>query len=93
MVSAHKTGKVCPMRYGLIALALLAMSGLSSESRADSYPWCAVYGAQGTEYCYFKSLEECRAATFGNSGVCSPNARYVGNDNSWDGRVRRTFRY
>jgi hypothetical protein len=36
--------------------------------------------AGGTTSCYFKTLEQCRAAAAGNGGHCSLNPFYTGPD-------------
>jgi hypothetical protein len=78
------------MRFGLFALSLLGVSLFSAPGHADPYRWCVVYGGNGGESCYFKTLEECRAAiTFG--GECNPNASYSEPDSL--GRHHHAIRY
>ena len=56
-----------------VSLIGLAFAG-SSPSQAEEYRWCAVYGP-GAPVCYFKTLEQCRAATIGG-GACNQNLSY-----------------
>jgi hypothetical protein len=80
------------MRYAIATLSLLGMSLLSSPSHADPYLWCAVYNANGQQSCYFKTLEQCRAATVGG-GACSPNLAYDPHDADGYGRRHHAMRY
>lgn len=78
--------------YLLIA-ALVAMAAgtmtMTTQSRADPYRWCAMYGflGGGVENCYFVTIAQCRAAISGNGGFCRPNLRYDGI--AYDGEPRR----
>jgi hypothetical protein len=64
-----------------VAAALLLVSLGAGSAAADPYRWCAegVNGC-GTTSCYFKTLEQCRAAAAGNSGMCTLNPFYTGAD-------------
>jgi hypothetical protein len=81
------------MRYGVAVLALLAASSFASPSQADPYLWCAIYGgAETSQNCVFKTLEECREATV-TGGVCTPNYAYDRRDTSGYGRRHKALRY
>jgi hypothetical protein len=64
----------------LLAVLMLAANG-PSESRADPYRWCAIYGG-GDGYeatnCGFVTLKQCRETISGIGGMCEPNPRYTG---------------
>ena len=75
------------MRSAAIALGLFFSVGLASPSHADPSRWCAEYGGffgGGGTNCYFRTLQQCRAAISGNGGYCRPNTFYTGS-----GRGRR----
>jgi hypothetical protein len=86
------------MRSKLVALSMLAavsafgMSLTGSPAKADPYLWCAVYNANGEGNCFYKTLEQCRAAIVGG-GACSPNLGYDRRDNGGLGRRHHALRY
>ena len=64
----------------IIAAALILTSVLAiSSAQADPYRWCAEgQNGCGTTSCYFKTLEQCRAAAAGHGGNCTLNPFYTG---------------
>jgi hypothetical protein len=65
-----------------IITSILLIIGLGVEAAsADPYRWCAegVNGC-GTSSCYFRTLEQCRAAAAGHGGNCSLNPFYTASD-------------
>jgi len=79
-------------RAGFFALSLLGLGLLGTPSHADPYLWCAVYGTDSGQDCYFKTLEQCRAATVAG-GACSPNLAYDRRDTDGYGRRHHALRY
>ncbi len=66
------------MRKFILAAGLLVCA---SAAQADPYPWCAQYGggrSGGASNCYFKTIQQCRAAVSGVGGFCRPNMFYDG---------------
>jgi len=65
-----------------VITATILMFGLATgAAHADPYRWCAEgSNGCGTTSCYFKTLEQCRAAAAGNGGHCSLNPFYTGPD-------------
>ena len=63
-------------------LALLMLIAFSaSESRAETYRWCAIYGASmGYEAtnCGFVTYQQCLDTISGIGGSCQENPRYTG---------------
>src|SRR5205085_341121 len=70
------------MRIAFAAASVLILSGIASEpAKADPYPWCAQYGGGqngGAANCYFRTIEQCRAAISGMGGWCMPNQFFDG---------------
>ncbi len=63
--------KQLALAFGLLLVATAA--------HADPYKWCAEYGGRGGgTNCYFRNLQQCRAAISGNGGFCRPNTFYTG---------------
>ena len=56
----------------------VATAMLSGGARAQSYPWCAQYGAGmgGAVNCGFTSFQQCQADVSGIGGFCEPNTTY-----------------
>jgi hypothetical protein len=69
------------MRARLAIAAILTLGLTTGLAAADPYRWCAegVNGC-GSSSCYFKTLEQCRAAAAGNGGHCMLNPFYTGPD-------------
>ena len=66
------------MRRLLMAALVLGALGSVTEARAEvDYPWCLVPSRFTVGTCYYSTLEQCRAAAFGNTGSCDRNHRYV----------------
>jgi len=64
-----------------IAATILIFGLAAGAAHADPYRWCAEgTNGCGTTSCYFKTLEQCRAAAAGNGGHCSLNPFYTGPD-------------
>lgn len=70
------------MRSLLLVLpALLALTAFTpSQSHADPYPWCALYGGDeaGATNCGFLTWNQCMATVSGIGGYCEPNQFYTG---------------
>jgi len=62
----------------VLALAVSAIAW-ASPAKAQTYPWCAVYGGidgdNGTN-CGFDTLQQCRATISGIGGWCQQNPLY-----------------
>jgi hypothetical protein len=86
------------MRFKIVALSMFAaLSGFGTAAPAlaaqpDPYLWCAVYDSSGAENCFYKTLEQCRAAISGG-GACSPNLAYDRRANGGLGRRHHALRY
>lgn len=69
------------VRYAAAATVILAAAATPGTASADTYRWCAQYGGKsGATNCYFRTLEQCRAAISGLGGFCQPNNFYTGPD-------------
>jgi hypothetical protein len=69
-------------RIFLAMMFFVAAVPFAQSAKADPYRWCAQYsggafGGGGTN-CYFKTIEQCRAAVSGVGGFCVPNGFYDG---------------
>ena len=62
----------------LVAAAALSVIAIPSAKAEVTYPWCAYYGAFGTEAtnCGFTSRQQCLATVSGIGGYCARNPRY-----------------
>lgn len=80
------------MRKVAFAVSLFgfAIVNVAPSQADDQYRWCAVYGP-GAPVCYFKTLEQCRAATVGG-GACNQNLAYDA-EQSKIGRRQHAMRY
>jgi hypothetical protein len=56
------------------ALSLLSLAG-TSESKAQTYPWCAYYD-WSTYNCGFRTYQQCLATIQGTGGYCTRNPWY-----------------
>jgi uncharacterized protein DUF3551 len=66
-----------------IAATILILGLATGIAHADPYRWCAEgSNGCGTTSCYFKTLEQCRAAAAGNGGQCTLNPFYTGSDDA-----------
>jgi hypothetical protein len=64
-----------------LAIGFAATDTVYAQQQPDPYPWCAEYsggGLDGAKNCYFRTLEQCRAAVSGVGGFCTPNPFYTG---------------
>jgi hypothetical protein len=58
--------------------AAVVMSATAGAA-ADPYRWCSEgLAGCGTSNCYFITLDQCRAASSGAGGTCTPNPFYTG---------------
>ena len=76
----------------IVAFILLSGFGFTgSQTHADPYRWCAVYGghAGGASNCGFVTLEQCRATVSGMGGFCEPNQFYSGPDEAKPKKIKR----
>jgi len=68
-----------PLFLALAAAVVLLLLGISPNTAADPYRWCAYYGPDDAGVnCYFVTLQQCQAAISGNGGFCSENLWYTG---------------
>lgn len=69
------------MRYILLVLGVVAVSTvLNSPSRAQNYPWCAIYSegaAGGGTNCGFTTFQQCMDTARGLGSFCYRNTQYV----------------
>lgn len=57
------------------AIVVAALAFMQRTVQADEAPWCA--NVEGSERCYFNSIEECaRAMSAGSRGLCHQNPWY-----------------
>ena len=77
-----------------LGLLLCGTFGGTAHAAADPYRWCAQYaGRDGSQNCYFLTLEQCRGALDGASAFCRPNTFYTGPAVEREGRrVHRSSR-
>jgi len=94
-----ENGKRAIMRSKIVALSMFAaLSSFGTAAPAlaaqqtDPYLWCAVYDSSGAENCFYKTLEQCRAAITGG-GACSPNLAYDRSAKGGLGRRHHALRY
>jgi hypothetical protein len=82
------------MRILLAAAAMLAATATIDTASAQNYPWCALYGnSHGGTNCGFVSLQQCRAAIFGNGGDCQPNPLFYAAPADYPVRGKKVRRY
>jgi hypothetical protein len=61
-----------------VAVLFLAATAMTSQGRAQNYPWCAYYGDPGGgTNCGFTTFEQCLATLSGMGGFCNRNTQYV----------------
>jgi Protein of unknown function (DUF3551) len=60
----------------LVAAAIGAALVITTEPKAQYYPWCATYSLIGGENCGFVTFAQCRANVAGIGGFCYSNPWY-----------------
>ena len=67
------------MKFVLFVLSVIAAMGvLNTPTKAQNYPWCALYGVKGgAQNCGFTTFQQCQAALSGGADFCQPNTQYV----------------
>ena len=66
------------MRFVLMLSTIAATTVLITPSKAQNYPWCAIYGGydDGGTNCGFTTFEQCMATARGLGSFCQPNTQY-----------------
>jgi Protein of unknown function (DUF3551) len=66
------------MRFVLMLSTIAATTVLITPSKAQNYPWCAIYGGydDGGTNCGFTTFEQCMATARGLGSNCQPNTQY-----------------
>ena len=67
------------MRFVLMLSTIAATTVLITPSKAQNYPWCAIYSGydDGGTNCGFTTFEQCMATARGLGSNCQPNTQYV----------------
>jgi len=67
------------MRFVLFVFSVIAATTvLNTPTKAQNYPWCALYDMEGGgQNCGFTTLQQCQAALSGGGDFCQPNTQYV----------------
>jgi len=61
-----------------VSASLLGIAGISTNTNAESYPWCAYYAKDGGgAHCGFTTFDQCMADVRGVGGYCARNTQYV----------------
>jgi Protein of unknown function (DUF3551) len=60
----------------LVAAFIGTALAITTETKAQYYPWCASYTWNGRENCGFVSFEQCLATISGIGGHCQTNPWY-----------------
>jgi len=64
-------------RILIIGAVIVGAMASQQAAQADEKPWCM--NVEGSERCYFDSIEQCaRAASAGSRGLCHQNPWYQG---------------
>jgi len=67
------------MRLVLMLSVIAATTVLTTPSKAQNYPWCAIYsggmGGGGTN-CGFTTFQQCMDTARGLGSFCQPNTQY-----------------
>ena len=71
------------------ALAIAAMSIITTPAAAIEYPWCVQYSDMDGRNCGFVSYEQCMETARGAGGFCERNLFYPGNDTQQPQRPRK----
>jgi hypothetical protein len=61
---------------GLVCLILSTFGATGARAEVE-YPFCLVPSLYTVGTCTYATYEQCAATASGNSGVCTPNPRYV----------------
>jgi hypothetical protein len=66
------------MRAMILVLGIFALTvALDTPTKAESYPWCAVYDMGDAAYsCSFVTGDQCWHSVRGTGGFCTPNNTY-----------------
>ena len=66
------------MRFVLMLSTIAATTVLITPSKAQNYPWCAIYSGydDGGTNCGFTTFEQCMATARGLGSNCQPNTQY-----------------
>jgi len=79
----------------LLVLSLIIIGALlNTPTRAQNYPWCAIYNdGSGSKNCGFASFQQCQADVSGIGGFCSQNSTYQPFAGPGASRFRRGYPY
>jgi hypothetical protein len=65
------------MRFVLVLSIIAATTMLTTQTKAQNYPWCAIYsGRSGGTNCGFTTFEQCMETARGLGSLCQPNTQY-----------------
>jgi hypothetical protein len=66
------------MRFVLLVLSVVAATTvLNTPTKAQNYPWCAIYsGRAGGTNCGFTTFQQCMDTARGLGSFCQPNTQY-----------------
>jgi hypothetical protein len=67
------------MRFVLTLSVIAATTVLITPSKAQNYPWCAIYSGfdDGGTNCGFTTFQQCMDTARGMGSLCQPNTQYV----------------
>jgi hypothetical protein len=66
------------VKFVLFVLSVVAATTvLNNPTKAQNYPWCALYAKNGGQNCGFTTFQQCQAALSGAADFCQPNTQYV----------------
>ena len=59
------------MKFLLVLSLIIIGALLNTPTRAQNYPWCAIYNdGSGSKNCGFASFQQCQADVSGIGGFC-----------------------
>jgi hypothetical protein len=67
------------MRFVLMLSIIAATTVLTTQTKAQNYPWCAIYSGGavgGGTNCGFITFEQCMETARGLGSLCQPNTQY-----------------
>jgi hypothetical protein len=66
------------VRIVLVALSIVAMTGIVTRAQAQNYPWCSIYTGSmgGSSNCGFSTYQQCMNNVSGIGGFCQLNDTY-----------------
>jgi hypothetical protein len=67
------------MRFVLMLSIIAATIVLTTPTKAQNYPWCAIYSGGavgGGTNCGFTTFEQCMETARGLGSLCQPNTQY-----------------